>query len=232
MQKSQTPYNKIKITVCVCSAHLCTYTERKSWSKDEMNDFQLEILLASSINTGLIFQNNNTTDEKDGLVHPTSCVTLYYVQCHSSGSRLKDNIHAGVISNQAVGKRADTYSFLVEYAGGITWMLMRVLRPPVVKLGTPAGVFTALKHGNGEGNIIYSLGTTPVCWLKFIRMILFWPLHIEKCQSWTVLKGIVHPTLTRLIYSPSVEYNSLVSLVLLILPFNIIIMYQMRCFPV
>lgn len=76
-----------------------------------MNDFQLEILLASSINTGLIFQNNNTTDEKDGLVHPTSCVTLYYVQCHSSGSRLKDNIHAGDISNQAVTyrvNRADT----------------------------------------------------------------------------------------------------------------------------
>ncbi len=83
-----------------------------------MNDFQLEILLASSINTGLIFQNNNTTDEKDGLVHPTSCVTLYYVQCHSSGSRLKDNIHAGVISNQAVtyrGNRADTS----YYFGGV-----------------------------------------------------------------------------------------------------------------
>lgn len=54
-------------------------------------------------------------------------------------------------------------------------MLMRVLRPPVVKLKMPVGGFTAFKHGNAEGTplIIYSLGTTPVRSLKLITIILF-----------------------------------------------------------
>lgn len=54
-------------------------------------------------------------------------------------------------------------------------MLMRVLRPPAVKLRMSAGGFTILNHGNSEGTplIIYFLGTTPVCLLKFLKNILF-----------------------------------------------------------